>query len=334
MKKLLLYFIFSFSLLNVSAQYYRMLDSVNVWSYTGNIIGVVPPDQPDFPCSYPFWVYEEGSMYTEGDTVINSTSYRILIAQVSWNSPCVYGYLREDTSTQKIYFLDVNGSPEILLYDFSMQIGDQIFVDFNSSGYFPTDTYRLDSITTIAINAGVRRVFNLNCTTCGSGAPTLTWVESVGNLGDVIYPYSMNQQFGMLYSNCPGFPHEFSSLVICFDHDQKVYYDSCAREIALQGGCIAYFDTCHYHNICWGIDELNPLSFAISPNPAHNNFTINSKIEISGAVLEIYNTLGAKVHSEMINRKQQTIHFEPESGIYFVKLNDGKNSYAQKLIIE
>jgi hypothetical protein len=335
MKKILLVLVFSFSVMNVCAQYYPMLDTINRWTYTENQIGVLPPLNERISstfCNYPYYPYSglNSSMYTGNDTIINSMTYKILLAD-DWSLPCTYGYLREDIASQKIYFLDVMGNPEILLYDFSMQIGDTININFFTSGYFETGTYRLDSIGTMTISAGTRRVFYLNCQTC-SNSRTLPWVESLGNLGDVIYPYSQNYEGSWFQLFCPDFPHDYTLFVTCFEHNQKVYYDSCA--LANVGGCFLYYDTCHYWNICGDIDELNLLQFSIIPNPSQNKFTVESEIEINDAILEIYNTLGTKIFETTLSSKHQTLNTNLPAGIYFVNLRNERNSYNQKLIIE
>jgi hypothetical protein len=273
-------------------------------------------------------------MYTTGDTAINSQLYKILFAETG--SSCIYGYMREDTATRKIYFLDVLGNQESLLYDFSMQVGDSIQVAFYwSSGYFANGYYRLDSITSMMTLAGLRRVFNLNCHTCGFST-TLMWVEGVGNLGDVVYSYSTNNTGYQFYGSCPYFPHDFDHFVSCFDHNVKVYYDSCAYATALLDPCFAVWDTCNYWNICGAVNEINSISsFQISPNPAHDNFTVsfNGEMKDYNGQLKIYDVMGRLMKEREIHSQLSTVNCQLSAGVYFVKVDNGNKTFVQKLVI-
>jgi hypothetical protein len=140
--------------------YYPMLDSVNTWSYATQLMGVrLPASTQSMPCSYPIGTYSNTfTEFTLADTLINSTWYKPVIIS---SLPCTIGYMREDTAQQKVYFLDNQGNPEIVLYDFSMQVGDTITLNFYPGGY-TSGVYTLDSIVNVSIYAGTRRAFYLS----------------------------------------------------------------------------------------------------------------------------------------------------------------------------
>jgi len=90
-----------------------------------------------------------------------------------------------------------------------------------------------------------------------------------------------------------------------------------------------------------GIQEttLNYFGAKLSPNPAGNKFTLsyNSKYA-SNLSVEIYNMLGQKNMDVQVQsapgENQSVINTsELKSGVYFLKLNDGKNSELVKFII-
>jgi hypothetical protein len=84
-----------------------------------------------------------------------------------------------------------------------------------------------------------------------------------------------------------------------------------------------------------GINEItSAYSLSIYPNPTTNNFIIKLNSETKNTHLEIFNTLGEKVHSETINRQSTAINLKYPAGIYFVKVGDGEKVYVQKLIIQ
>jgi len=74
----------------------------------------------------------------------------------------------------------------------------------------------------------------------------------------------------------------------------------------------------------------------ISPNPSFGNITITLPNNLQNGFIEIYSLLGEKLFKENIfNESTKEINVENiSSGIYFVKVFDGKKSYCKKLIVE
>src|SRR6185436_15839613 len=139
--------------------------------------------------------------------------------------------------------------------------------------------YRLDSVTTFTIKAGQRRAFHLNCNAC-TNSHTLTWLESVGNLGDLVYPYSINAQGPPNFWSCISFPdafsHDFDHFLTCFDHAEKVYFDSCIYSAAMSDPCFLVEDSCSYHGICGAVeDHQRNNRLHVFPNPAEDQVTIS-----------------------------------------------------------
>jgi hypothetical protein len=105
--------------------------------------------------------------YFEGDTIINSVNYKILKAHplyainsgaycppfgIDYNLSSIKAFMREDTSSRQLIFLDVLNyalPTELLLFDFSLTVGDTLF----SLGV----PYPIDSITTVTLFNGVLR---------------------------------------------------------------------------------------------------------------------------------------------------------------------------------
>jgi hypothetical protein len=218
-------------------------------------------------------------------------------------SPCFYGFVREDTALRKVYFLDNLNSPEIVLYDFSMIPGNTISINFinngNSGGFYNSGTYLLDSIRLKAVHhaVGMRRIFYLHCTT-NPGQHYLQWVEGIGNFMHLVYPYSDNVQSTGWFGACwPGQQYEFDQFLTCFDHNQKEYYDSCAYQVAIAGGCVYYQDTCDYWNICSAVNE-NSFGgrITLSPNPANDKINIEWTVAREGELeIDILDISGKEV---------------------------------------
>jgi hypothetical protein len=298
MKKL--YFLSIISLLgflNGNAQtYYPVLDSVNEWSYTFQGIGIEMSSLQSAPCNYPFVNMTPFKQYTAGDTIIDSLSYKIAMNS---DLSCVMGYLREDTAAQKVYFIDNAGNPEIVLYDFSMQVGDTIPVSFLSPwSAYTSGNYILDAITTMQIGPGQRRVFHLSNHNA-PGTPELTWIESVGNPIDMFYPYSRdaNAIGGYFYYNCPGVQHQFDQFLICFRHVSLIYLDSCSHAIAASNPVNTYYvDSCNYNGFMSSIGEEQAFAeIGFSPNPANAQTVLALELKKAETVeLFVYDVAGKK----------------------------------------
>ena len=338
----------------VKAQgYYPMLDSVaNRWYYTENILPLSPQNTPvaGAPCSYGSGGFFGTSfqLYTSGDTLINNLIYKILL-QGQYSSPfyCVYGYLREDTTASKIYFIDNIFSPEELLYDFSMQVGDTMTLNFQfTGGYWQNGVYTLDSIVTGQILAGSRNVFYLNCHNCPGSRPMI-WIESVGNPGDLIYSRSANffsfGWFSVCQQTTPtGFPYDFIQILTCFEHVPKVYFDSCAHQEAVTNGCLYYADSCNYWNICGSVEELGFVkSFSVSPNPATDEITIsmetNKKTETTFIIRDITGKEinRSKTNTILSGNKSFNLSIHNlEKGIYIIECSMKEGSLYRKLIVQ
>jgi hypothetical protein len=111
---------------------------------------------------------------------------------------------------------------------------------------------------------------------------------------------------------------------------------------ALSAVCVDMIAPVQINNLtldCWliGIEE-NPWqnAISISPNPAHNDFTISISPEFatSPAQLCIYNIVGEKVYSTTINSKLQTLNPRLPGGIYVVRVREGSKQFTQKLVID
>lgn len=342
MKKLYFFIFLAFSGITVSAQtYYPMLDSVNTWNYVSNWIGVrINPSVQLINCPYPLMSNSTSfNEFSTNDTTINAMVYKT----IETSNGCIAGFLREDTAAQKIYFQDNLGSPELLLYDFSMTVGNTMNISFiNSFGYYSSGLYTLDSITTVHIMAGWRRAFHLN-NHLTPNAPTLTWIESVGNLNDLLYPYFENQSGYGWFNTCPGVEHQFYQFMSCFEHMQKVYYDTCAFQTAItMTNCIQFSDSCNYWNICGSVNELSSLSsFDIFPNPAVEKTTLTLDVKNTDEFrIVVWDISGKRSLKEIplgkITEGKKNIELDLNGlsgGFYLIECRGGKASAYGKLLI-
>ena len=345
MKKLLpALLIFLFSKTTSAQQYFPMLDSVNEWHYVGNFVPLrmEPPTQvANLPCSYPLFFFQSMIEYTAQDTVMNALTYKkVNSIPDGFANPCTFGYMREDTFLKKVFFVDNVFHPEVTLYDFSMQIGNTMTINFVQTGFFNSGVYTLDSITTVHIQAGNRRAFHLN-NHSNPGNYTLTWIESMGNYYDAFYPYC---QYSMgMYWGCNQFPHDNIQFMTCFDHLGKVYYDSCAYNLAFSNSCFYTADTCNYYDICGSVKEnAEAASMDIFPNPSSGksiiSFTVNHADNFE---IIVHDISGKKIFKEMplgkMSEGKKDVELDLSSfsnGIYLVELKSDKESSFEKIILQ
>ncbi len=339
MKKLyFLSVIFLLSFSNGNAQtYYPMLDSANEWTYTVQILGVSPSSLQASPCSYPYTSYNVFRHYTAGDTIIDSLSYKVVMNS---DMPCTAGYLREDTATQKVYFIDNQLNPELLLYDFSMQVGDSMPISFYP-GQYVSGMYTLDSITTFPIGPGLRRAFHLNCHSV-SWSTTVTWVESVGQLNDVLYPYFNNMNSGGYFTSCPGNQHQFEQFLICFSHGSRIFLDSCSQSVAASMPIQTYYvDSCNYSSFIGSVDDKTALFTAtLSPNPATDLTVLQLELKKSTRLdVQVFDITGKKalpgksLGTMPSGKSEISLGVETLSpGIYIVEIHSPEGSVFTRLV--
>ena len=244
----------------------------------------------------------------QGDTLINSKQWFKLFSTSDslFQSNLLYrGLLREENN--KVFYLDTLNQLDTL-YDFSLNVGDSVLFDLY--GMYP-EWLQVTSVDSIQINGDYYRRLKFE-------EPSISafdwldeeWIEGIGSIHGPLFP---------------AFPVKFSEEIIdsmlltcSFSDNQQVWqhpnYPSC------------------YVNIVLSIDQLELLGFKVYPNP----FTDRIHLENSGLQhyeLTILNGLGQTVKSTQVNGESQTIDLTGlKAGIYFMKIQNGKNSETVKMI--
>lgn len=319
-----------------AANYLPLLDSINIWHMFYNVCPVKTEENNAH--------FSGTSYYTASDTLVDSIVYRKFMA-ADFYSPWLTGFIREDTTAKKVYFRDLSNNPEITLYDFSMNIGDTIGLTFSSGGYFESGTFTLDSSKLLTLNGVTRRIFYLNNEEAIFNK-TLSWIEGIGNLGSPVYPYVNYGGGGCPYFSCPTyntFPYNYASIVTCFEHNKRIYYDSCAFSQAVTNLCVYVADTCNYYNTCGAIEDNTVLAtFSISPNPVGSN-KISLKLKVINRddfTLSILSVDG-KIHKEIplgklnVGTYTKGINIKGlNSGLYLVRCRTSKGIFYRKLVVQ
>ena len=117
--------IISINVTYLQSQDYIPMDTITDWKIEAAFIG-----------SWNYWY-----TYT-GDTTINGQDYRIILSDEYEFLP-IYHYFREDHIERKVYKYLPDENAEILYYDFSLEIGDDFYVDFSDAIF---TVYNIDTV--------------------------------------------------------------------------------------------------------------------------------------------------------------------------------------------
>lgn len=268
--------------------------------------------------------------YTRGDTVINGLIYKKLFYHRSaynifddkyfdtlYNFNYRQGFLREDTIAQKVYFQPVDSNSEFVLYDFSLNSGDSILLQFSP---FPAADMPLKTdyhfVQNVSVDSANRKILVLKpkYKTNMSYNNTLTWVEGVGSLASPLYFYAPNDWGAIYVGNGEVLFHK-TRLVCAFQNDRIVYGDS-------QKAVIYYIENHKTVNIETAGFESKNIFYSYNDNSIILNHTGNQPCNAS-----IFNMQGQKVMSRIIplGREQYKISGLPDThGAYilFLQYND------------
>lgn len=315
----IIYCLFSISL--VGAQSYIPLIAENArWDETLRIYD-----------SYTFIVEKYGhSFFLSGDTTINNVDYHTVYYQYMWeqvidpynnilkstnlNEPSkMIGAIREDTASQKVYYLDFGEgdwtidtslipSHEVLLYDFSLNVGDVTHI-----GRVPTE--RVDYVYYNTYPDGtVRKSLEVDAQ---------KWIEGIGSTFGLFGPYRFD--YWMYYAS-----HELS----CFSVDGHYFFRTPNAD-------------------CDSVPEISPVStldipshedkIQIFPNPASNRIQLEIvDLDLNIHRINMVNASGTEypIHFKEIGRTLTIDISSFPSGIYVLNiLLDNGQPLSEKIVV-
>ena len=87
-----------------------------------------------------------------------------------------------------------------------------------------------------------------------------------------------------------------------------------------------------------GIEENNPMSIGVSPNPSNGEFSIDfNDYAFDNASLTITNMMGAVVYTETlsaVSNATKNFNLDINSGVYVVKVADNANEFSSRIVIK
>jgi hypothetical protein len=250
--------------------------------------------------------------YAGEDTLINGLTYAIIgrynfIFGTEVCPPYVIDtvpnsgirFLHEDTLQKKVYWY--NNSEPVLMYDFSLQVGDAFISDWVTGG----NEFKVVEIDEVEIlNGELRKRWIFE----SEEWPTepRSYIEGIGMedglFGDFI-------QF------------EWWTLLACVKIGEEQLWDGGSN---YWGGCYGLV----------GEDEITTGNIQIYPNPATIFIRISLPNSFEKAELKIYNSLGQLVFEDAITSENTVVNVSGfERGIYLVLIETDEGVLKEKLII-
>lgn len=245
------------------------------------------------------------------DTIFNSIEYKVYRGDMIMDY--TQNYVREDSINERVYlrysidsiqtYIDTS---EILLYDFSMNVGDSI----NYKRQTDSIWCYVDSIVLVSTNAGYRNKYYLHYyDPLEYYTMNIEWIEGVGSLIEFNYPY-VTDYFSLNSLNC------------FFRNGIKIYQSDFSASL---GDC----------NIETSINSYtNQIEIQLYPNPAQENITIKATQNINQ--IEVIDYSGRIIRTITdINEPETIINISGlKQGFYFVKCKINNKVFTEKIMIQ
>ncbi len=273
--------------------YHPMPDSNAVWNF-----------RLDHSCVGP--IYEEYSLFLNGDTIINSASFhKLYVNYVQTNStschinlPGYQGAYRQDIPARMVYYVPPSTTTEYLLYDFKWQTGDSI------TGYLRTQGASYDvvhGVDSVLVGGTYRRRLHINYTY------DIRLIEGVGST------------YGLFKPSVGEIIDTYSTRLTCFSQNtQSLYPDTIT--------------SCDYITSLSDDQKANH-KIKVYPNPANDSFTIELNAN-SISNINMLNTLGEIVQTYKTHEEKIIIRArELNPGTYFLVVISKEGVLSERILI-
>jgi hypothetical protein len=310
MKTSLLILFYAFCLNVVMAQeYHPIIEDDKVWLeayYVGSNI-----------CSYES-VYQ---MRFGGDTLIEGNIYRKILKRnfspISSGPYCppfvasefenqAGAFMREDTAAQQVFVwiadYDNPEGHEVLMYDFTLEVGDTIPLSSYLTGNQVRTIQSIEDYT--LVNGDTRRKFNLEL-------DEISYIEGIGS------EYGLFQPF--YWALC------CHHATLCVQLNQETIYSHQSSSTY-----------CGW--IVTSVNEQPEFHSSLFPNPNHGDFVFELNRSDFGSAelqLSLFSITGQKIFTAPVRADRNQIQTHAGSGLYLWQLqNNGEVLQSGKLVVE
>jgi hypothetical protein len=241
------------------------------------------------------------------DTIINSLTY----TKLNYCNGDYRGALRDNGG--QVFFVSNDSLHEMLLYDFTVDIGDTLTDVFFNDNWI--DTLYISNITSVTIGAVVRKKIHLSLSSGGFGEMSDHWIEGVGCSAGLLVDPFLNQNISGTYARLECFSTNDS----IFNPQSNFYYSG-------SGSC-----DLNYLSLNGSADA--PI--LLFPNPTSDVITIQLPNSDEVCEIKICNTKGEVVNltNAEINQSQIEIAFQDlPAGLYFISFKNSEMIYSTKFL--
>ena len=205
--------------------------------------------------NWPNYTYTNFVDWCSGDTIIEDVRYTKIMGTANGDDPRLFSLLREEEG--KVWYRDLNHQTDILLYDFTANVGDILF-----ESYLVVDSISIEHI------GGVDRKkywFGLEYEFTGEPYALEIWIEGIGS------------DLGLLNSGSYYYCGSYSRALCFHQNGELVWYNP------EYGSCTVT-----------GVEEIKEPIF-IYPNPAKEMATIGgsevAEVQVYNAFGQLVNTI-------------------------------------------
>lgn len=309
----------SHTAIKAQGDYHPLLDETAIWNFERTV--ECEPYTPYYGFRY--------SLKLNGDTSIDNTSYQKLYRPAweffkpSWFSGTLedcgsyfipdtgyIGALREDTAERTVYFLAANQVEEVLLYDFSLEVGDTL------NFYFPDYVFQeggnniISVVDSVLINGDYHRRWIIEEADGTEGSGEIVIIEGIGGLHGLIEP----DPFFLM--------HAPISELICYTNNSGDHYPLNSEE------CVLITDI---------VDIESNQKIEVFPNPTSHNFSLifpDSWMQLS-TIIQVSDLTG-RVVWEVSSLAENRIEIGTsgwKKGLYLLNIRNGRFGQSAKLIV-
>ncbi len=277
---------------------------------------VFSQDYFPFPASNAIWNSRYGGYYGSpkerfgliGDTTFNNQDYKKIYrivddSTLNFDNMTFFAAIREN-DTKQVFVKLTYFEDEILIYDFSLNIGDTV-ISNSPNGYLHHDICVIADIDSVELeNNQYRKRFKIN-----DWAQDY-WIEGIGSIDGLFHPIKEY----IIGTYC--------HLLCLKDNDTAVYINNPE--------CEKCFCT-----LLTPVEELEKVKeyITIYPNPATNDLTIDFKFEKGMAIIKLFNIYGKLLENRTSNSFpiKMNIDYLPNV-IYIVQIDINNDSFKKKFI--
>lgn len=290
MKKIIVIILFSIlTTMTFSQNYYPLIEENRTWNVISVIItGPYPGDTSFSTLTYKFI----------GDTIIDSTTYLKLYRSseenpINWTLDC---FMRENE--KKVWLKDISQDNEILMYDFSLNVGDSI-LDYSGLTYLIIDSTGFETI-----GQDERIKYYLSSIEMPDYYHE-TWIDGIGSSKGICFGGSVLFVGGWTWYLCMS---ENGELIF-----MNPNYESC------------YLIT--------EVSENNEPMIQVYPNPTKSLIILENidNIEIESITLT---NLKGQLIKQFNSKKTKLDISEISPGLYFLGIEYQNGFLTKKLLIE